>query len=182
MPWRDRLLPASWRGVGFHLLGARTESGRRLHVHEFPRQDVGIVEDLGRKTPGMDVEGVLIGPDYDLQRARLQAALDQAGPGELSHPYAGLVQARVDSYTLTESHRTGGMVSVSIRFVPVGEPDRRVALTDLTGRADAMADVAAATATQRALRDYRVPESGLERTDAQTGLAEIRDALNGAIA
>ncbi len=39
MSWSDQLLPASFRGVPFGVLGSRSRFGRRLAVHEYPYRD-----------------------------------------------------------------------------------------------------------------------------------------------
>src|SRR4051794_19019273 len=39
MNWRDRLLPASFRGVGFWIDQAKTPVGRKGQLHEYPQRD-----------------------------------------------------------------------------------------------------------------------------------------------
>jgi len=39
MNWRDRLLPASFRGVGFWVDQAKTPVGHKGQLHEYPQRD-----------------------------------------------------------------------------------------------------------------------------------------------
>ena len=52
MSWRERLQPASFRGVPFHVDAHSSGSSRRLSVHQFPGVDQKLIFDLG---PDVDV-------------------------------------------------------------------------------------------------------------------------------
>ena len=39
LPFRDNLMPASFRGAMFHVEAGGKESGRRIVVHEFPKKE-----------------------------------------------------------------------------------------------------------------------------------------------
>lgn len=181
MPWRERLLDASFRGVAFHVRASRVDSGRRLHVHEFPRHDVGIVEDLGKKTPTIDVEGVVIGPEYDRQRDRLLDALDQSGPGDLSHPYHGLVRVAVDGYSFAERSDSGGMCSVTIKFVRVADQGTQIALADTVGQAESAADTARDAIAAAGISEIPEPETARDVSDARLAVAGVADAIEDAV-
>ena len=50
MPWRDRLLDASFRGAAFRVESHSAEAaGRRAAVHQYPGRDTPYAEDLGRR-------------------------------------------------------------------------------------------------------------------------------------
>ena len=124
-PWRRSLQPGSFRGVAFETERHRLTAGRRVAVHEYPLNDITETEDLGRKADRFSITAYVIGPDYHLQRDRLEDALSQAGPAALVHPYRGALQVVVLEYSLSESTREGGMCSFEIQLiehVPVTRP------------------------------------------------------------
>src|SRR5262245_43356359 len=88
-PWRRSLLPASFRGAGFHVELSSFGSGRRIALHEYPKRDTPYAEDMGRRAKRIGVTGYLIGPNYLTPKARLNAALQEEGPGTLVHPTMG---------------------------------------------------------------------------------------------
>lgn len=121
MSWRDELREASFRGVTFHVDSASSDFGRRIIPHEYPLRDLPYVEDMGRKLRQLRVEAIIIGTDYMAARDALIAAIEQAGPGKLVHPYYGELQASVASCLVAESTREGGMARISIDFLESGE-------------------------------------------------------------
>lgn len=90
MSWQDRLQPASFRGVPFSVIVIESEYGRRQVTHQAALIDVPTSEDLGRAADSFQVEGYIVGDDYDTGRdALIKAIRDTAGPGRLIHPYQG---------------------------------------------------------------------------------------------
>lgn len=155
MSWQDSLsrvtLPdgrvligASFRGVPFLVESTDRAGGRRTVVHEFPLRDVPVVEDLGRRSRTFTLEGYVIGDDYVAQRNALLAALeDEAGPGELVHPYHGTVRAVCSSLTVRESIADGGMARFGLEFTEA--PALSVAPSetpDLAAQVETSADTA----------------------------------------
>ena len=130
MAWRDNLVPASFRGVGFQV--DETEApiaGRRVAVHEYPGRDEPFVEDLGRVTKRWTIEAFVVGDDYATVRDRLIDACDMPGAGELVHPYLGSLQVACTACSLTERTREGRMARFSLSFVEAGAnqyPSNRV--------------------------------------------------------
>lgn len=118
--WRDRMQPASFRGVPFLVVSHEAELGRRVAVHEFPYRDEPFGEDLGRKTRGLTIEAYVIGAGYADARNRLVRAIEQAGPGPLKHPYLGELQVNVLSCKLREGTEEGGIARFTIEFVEAG--------------------------------------------------------------
>ena len=122
MPWRDNLLPASFRGVEFGVDEHESQiAGRRAQTHEYPGRDVPFTEDLGRRTKRYDVEAYIVGEDYFARRDELLDACDMAGPGELVHPYLGSVSVVCRACNLRESTREGRMCRLTLEFVESGE-------------------------------------------------------------
>ena len=121
MAWKDRLLRASFRGVEFGIDSHDTQAaGRRAAIHEYPTQDRPLAEDLGRRTKRYEINGWIVGENYDRTRDRLIRACDQAGPGELVHPYLGTVQALCLELDVSERTSEGRMCRVTLRCVDAG--------------------------------------------------------------
>lgn len=131
--WRDRLLPASFRGVEFKVeIGARS-GGRRIQMHEFPKRDVPFAEDMGRRARVHPVTAYLIGSSYTAERDRLVSVLEREGSGELVHPTLGSFTVVCSTYTVIERRERGGFCEVDMQFVEAGSR------TDLPGREDTQA-------------------------------------------
>jgi prophage DNA circulation protein len=119
--WKDKLRPASYRGVKFYIDTTNYQSGRRGQTHEFPGRDKPFREDLGRKARKYPIEGYLVGGAYLADKKKLIDALEKEGPGDLVHPYYARVRVSVDDFTVYESASEGGYVKISINFVESGE-------------------------------------------------------------
>jgi prophage DNA circulation protein len=117
MNWRDRLLPASFRGVGFWIDQAKTQVGRKGQLHEYPQRDLPYFEDLGQQARIHDVTAFIIGADCLEQRDKLLKALE-AGNGELVHPWLGRLQVKVGECDMTHTRQDGGLVTFTLKFYP----------------------------------------------------------------
>jgi prophage DNA circulation protein len=121
--WRQLLVPAFFRMAPFHVDVNSRQSGRRTVLHEFPKRDTPYAEDMGRKARSFPVTGYVIGPDYQIWRELLVAALEMEGPGLLILPTllqrdTILVQPR--DYTVRETRQQGGMAEFEMNFVESG--------------------------------------------------------------
>lgn len=127
MSWRDdlrrvdvggrQMIGASFRGVPFFVEASERAGGRRAVVHEFPLRDDPFVEDLGRRARSFRIDGYAIGDDYLAQKDALLSALeDEAGPGELVHPYYGVRRAICVGVSVRESRAEGGMATFALEF------------------------------------------------------------------
>jgi prophage DNA circulation protein len=129
MSWRDRYLPASFRGVPFKVEAHELKFGRRVVVHEFPNVDGGESEDLGRKPGEFSIEAYVLGEDHDLQRSELLRVCEEIrGPGELVHPYLGTRTVVFLEGGLAERSSDARLSRISLTFKEVGErrlPARR---------------------------------------------------------
>src|SRR6516162_8788730 len=97
LPFRDDMLPASFRGAMFHVEAGAKESGRRIVTHEFPKRELPYSEDMGRKAFQFSVRGyILTFPidtsidlykrDYRIARDALILQLETEGTGVLQLP------------------------------------------------------------------------------------------------
>jgi prophage DNA circulation protein len=94
--WQDHIHPASFRGVPFAVIDADGNFGRRQAIHEYPYRDTAWIEDLGRSTRRLTLNGFIIqsslvysAADVMTQRDSLIAACEAKGPATLVHPTLG---------------------------------------------------------------------------------------------
>lgn len=122
MSWLDRLQPASFRGVNFFVNTDEAEFGRRQVTHTAALVDVPTLEDLGRAADVFQVEGYLIGDDYDLQMQELIKAIrDTAGPGRLVHPRYGEKSVGASGFRIRHDNKEGRMCRFTVSFGEAGE-------------------------------------------------------------
>lgn len=131
-PWRDALLPASYKNAEFHVEAMMPDGGRRLVVHEFPKKERPYAEDMGRRAYGFSIRAYCIAfgtdtrwplyqRDYRISRDALGEALDEGGSGRLQLPSLPSIIVACDRYRLTEEARFGGYCTFDIQFVEQGE-------------------------------------------------------------
>ena len=123
MSWKDRLLPASYRGVPFFVESDEATFGRRQAVHQAALVEKPSTEDLGRDADNFQVEGYLVGDDYDLQLQELVKAIrDVPGPGRLVHPrYGEQTVIALDGLRIRHTSTEGRMCRFVINFGEAGE-------------------------------------------------------------
>jgi len=131
-PWRDALLPASYKNAEFHVEAMSPDGGRRLVVHEYPKKNRPYAEDMGRRAFGFSVRGYCVSfmvdtrwplyqRDYRISRDALRDALDEGGAGRLQLPSLPSVIVAIDRYRMTEETRFGGYCTFDMQFVEQGE-------------------------------------------------------------
>ena len=111
----------SFRGVRFEVEDHSLRGGRRLARHEFPYQDEGYIEDMGRKLRDPSLTCFVIGDDYMARRDALIAAAETEGPGVLVHPWLGLMEVYCEDYDLAEASSSGGMAIIHLVLVEAGK-------------------------------------------------------------
>jgi len=131
--WRQRLLPANFDGLLFHVEAGSQEGGRRIVTHEFPKKDLPYSEDMGKRATEFTVRGYMIAfvrdtnvdlykRDYTIARNRLQERLDEGGYGVLQLPLMRPMKVVCSRYRMTEEDRFGGYVTFDMTFVELGAP------------------------------------------------------------
>lgn len=116
------LLPASFRGVPFHIEDQERLGGRRVAIHEFPLRDRLRTEDLGRARREFLVTAYVIGPDYRSARdALLSACEDLAAPGTLVLPTGYEMVVRCTTVRVVE--RVRNVATLLIAFVEAGSEE-----------------------------------------------------------
>jgi len=115
--WRDMRREASFRGVPFWVDSDSVPVGRRTQLHEYPKRDQPMVEDMGRRTREYRFTGFIIGDDFISHRDRLLVALDEPGPGELVHPWFGRVTVTAGDCEVSHARDELGMVRFNLSFI-----------------------------------------------------------------
>jgi prophage DNA circulation protein len=149
--WRDALMPASFRGALFHVEMGSKESGRRIVLHEFPKNDIPYPEDMGRRPKQFTVRAYIIAyplntteplyqRDYRIARNILIDALDAEGPGVLQLPTIAPITVACPQYRWSEEQKLGGYCTFDMTFVEYGVPLQVGPAVDtaLQAQADAM--------------------------------------------
>jgi len=120
--WRDQLRPARFRNAAFFVEQHSAEAGgRRVALHQYPGRDLPSAEDLGRKAQEFTVNAYVIGDDYMAARDALVDACNEAGSGELVHPYLGSKSVMCTGCRLSESTSEGRMARLQLAFVEAGD-------------------------------------------------------------
>ncbi|WP_228723166.1 DNA circularization N-terminal domain-containing protein [Limnobaculum xujianqingii] len=101
MAWSEYMLDASFRGVRFDVIQTRDSVSRSVAVHEYPYQDGGDVEDLGRQPRNSRMTALFWGDTYEQQLQAFIVALDTYGSAELIHRF--LVQCLICNVSNTAS-------------------------------------------------------------------------------
>lgn len=91
MAWKDTLLDASFKGVGFDVIDDALRGTHALAEHEYPFVQGADIEDTGVSAMDMSLTAVLWGDDYESRLQSLLGVLRETGPGELIHPIYGSV-------------------------------------------------------------------------------------------
>lgn len=131
--WIKNYLQASFRDVEFFIQSHDLDIGRRQAIHEFPNVNEPYAEDLGRKARVFSLDAYIIGDNYFDHRNKLIAAIEQAGPGKLVHPYLGTFQVVVTGSVLRESTTEGRVARFSLTF----QEQKEISLTtSVTNTAD----------------------------------------------
>lgn len=152
--WLQKFRRASFRGVSFLIDNVDSQFGRRVVTHEYPQRDKPFSEDLGRRARRFSVAGYFVGSDYGLARDNLIKACEEAGPGELVHPYQGTIQVVCEGITVRERRQDGGYCEIALTFVENGENVFPSAISNPSTAVDLAAEVTQNTAASVFERIY----------------------------
>ncbi|RMV05813.1 DNA circulation, partial [Pseudomonas coronafaciens pv. coronafaciens] len=174
--WRDSLLPASFRGVGFFIEKAVVPVGRKGQLHEFPQRDEPYFESLGKQSQIHTLTAFIVGRDCFEQRDRLLQALEQEEAGELVHPWLGRLQVQVGECSVTHNLNEGGLVRLDLKFYPANPLKFPVSTLNtrrqLLGASESLLD--------SALRRYRMVMATVDAV--RINVQALRSALSGVFA
>lgn len=144
MTWRNRLLPASFRGLPFHVDDGEVSGGRRVAPHEYPKRNTGYTEDMGRRQRLFRLRGYIIGPNYDILSLAFRAVLEADGSGLLVLPLQGQYTVICAHFSHVETREEGGFASFDLDFIEAGTPVSAAASTNTGSAVTSAADSAAA--------------------------------------
>ncbi|WP_312993396.1 DNA circularization protein [Achromobacter animicus] len=179
MGWKEEKQKASFRGVPFLVDADSSRRGRRTVLHEYPKRDVPMVEDMGLATRNYKMAAWVAGPDCFAQRDSLLKVLEEPGAGELVHPWFGRVEVVCTSVEVSHSEIEGGVVRFDLEFIkgaatafPVG-----------TANSAVRADLAASGVQTSALSRFSSVTNALDLAKAQSkvvlgALTEVRGFLD----
>jgi prophage DNA circulation protein len=114
------LFPASFNGAPFYVREDGAETGRRLHIAEFPGAETPFIEDLGQKANCFNVTGYVVGDDAVIAMATIEAACDIPGPGVLVMPAQGLIAALCKIVKRRRELDRAGLFAFTAEFVRSG--------------------------------------------------------------
>ncbi|HVB67984.1 MAG TPA: DNA circularization N-terminal domain-containing protein [Acetobacteraceae bacterium] len=130
--WADRLVPASFGGMPFHVRESQVREGRRTAKHAYPFREDNVVwvEDLGLGETLYSFSAFLIGFYVYDQRDAWRAVARTAGAQLLVHPSLGPITASLVNFAWSESAEEGRVVRLELGFCeqgtqlyPVGQSD-----------------------------------------------------------
>lgn len=127
--WRERLLPASFRGISFLIPQTSVPVGMKGQLHEFPQRDTPFFEPLGKQSQVHKMTAWVIGDDCFDRRDKLIEALGTPDAGELVHPWLGRMQVKPGECEMSHDLVGGGMITFDLTFypdVPLKTPAARV--------------------------------------------------------
>lgn len=168
--WRDRLLPASFRGVPFWVDQAKTPIGQKGQLHEYPQRNQPFFEGLGQQAKIHDLTAFIVGADCLEQRDKLLQALEE-GSGELVHPWLGRMQVKVGECDMTQTRQDGGLVTFTLKFHPDEPLQFPKAVVDTKAQLMEASDTLLDSAVQRF-------EDGMSLVNqARVGLKNLREGI-----
>lgn len=170
MAWKDEKEKASFRGVPFWVDTERSKRGRRTVVHEYPKRDVPMIEDMGLATQTVSFTAWVAGADCFTQRDALLKALEEPGAAELVHPWYGRLMVASTAVDVSHSEHEGGVVRFDLEFTkgegsafPVGSANTAT-----------RADFAASTVQTSAQSRFQAAMGSVKVAQAQVGLVQSR--------
>lgn len=138
--WLDQLQPASWRGVPVHIDSVRVTGGPQVVVREYPFSDLPTFHTLGLKGERFQLNLYVYGKDYLDQSDRLLEALNQSGPGTLTHPWGSVEVVLESGWEFELRADKLGRVRFTCTFVRAEERRYpRVTINRRAGAAEAIA-------------------------------------------
>lgn len=179
--WADTLQPASWRGCGFAVFESITNGGRRTALHEYPYRDDVWIEDLGRAPRAFSFRAFIVGDDVYDQRDAMRAALEQPGPGVLTHPSLGnLTCSLTPPFAMREVWDSGRVVELEFTFIETAQPlypstvssTQSAVGTSADGALSAISSDFNNTIVPALANGAEVVEKGVATTERWAGLAE----------
>lgn len=128
-------IAGSFKGVPFFFESAEfSGGGRNVQTNGVPFSNSHVNEDTGANVPNYSFNVYFVGEDAEGQKDRFLRVCNEKGPGELIHPYFGVLSARVTgeinlTYGDCQEYITG-----SITFVPENDFELKNTTVSLSGK------------------------------------------------
>lgn len=176
MSWIDQLLPASFRGVPFHVDDISHWAGDTVVVREYPFQDLPTVFRMGEAAEEIRFSAYVIGDDYIAQREALREVL--TGEGVLVHPTAGSIRAYVAGRFGIKENPTyeGGVARFELTFIRAESRRYPSGVPNTEGDAEDAADEAADAAEEQFAAEFEL--DGLQGWVADSARSSMRSTLD----
>lgn len=181
MTWKEKMQPASFRGVPFRVNDESGPVGRDVQVHEYPKKDVPYVEDMGRRTRTYRFTAYVVGAKCFEERDALLKALDEPGPGELVHPWYGRKTVTATN-ECSVSHRVdeGGVVRFELVFVDTGKLENPKPVANTSQQLKAAAESVEISALDRFQKALSVVDMARAKANSlASGVSGIFGAVQG---
>lgn len=114
----EKILPGSYKGVGFLMISGTTTGGPKVVKHEYPNSNTQTIETLGLIPRAYSVTIIIGGgDDYLTRRNQILRILEDESLGKLVHPLYGDIENVISlPYTLTENFDSLGEGRISVIF------------------------------------------------------------------
>lgn len=160
MSWKDKLRPASFKGISFEVEDTDSDTGRRSQLHEYPNRDTPFNEDLGKKAERYSFVAFILGDDCLDRAAELRNACKNGGTGTLIHPAFGTALVDCESCKVSYSFREGRMARISLSFVEHGQETYPDESTDLVDSVYSAADKLETATINNFVQRFNIEEVG----------------------
>lgn len=176
MSWADLLQDPTFRGVPLEVVSTSRQGGKQLAQHQVPYTNGAELQDMGNEPHGFDLRVIVRGESYEADLARLVAALELSGTGDLVDPIIGTVQVMVAHWAIDHNAEAPDSCELSIRFLEQGSS----ALLFSLPAASSSTDLAAAAGEQA--RSKVVAAAGDKLAKAAASRIPRITAINDALA
>ncbi len=172
---------AMFKGQPFIIDGSDLKTGRRTVEHKFPQRDEPYTEDLGKETRVFSVGGILLGDDYLTQRDGMLTLCEEDGPGELIHPYYGIMDVYCKAIHITDVMAETRKCTFQAIFVEAGELVFPITSEDTTTQVEVKVESTLANIKAFFVEQYdKVQKAVAYLEGKQDATSDAFDAINGA--
>lgn len=176
MSWREDLQPASIGGVPIEVISSTASFGRRIAMHEYPKRDIPMAEDMGRKLREHGLTAFVIGDDFRTKRDNVIEVCEKGGALELVHPDYGRMQVVIESLDVSHDITEGGMARLQFTIKEAGESKYPSASASTQTQVQSAADAMEAASTADFAKGLGV--QGLPAFVADDAVAQFSNALS----
>lgn len=154
---------ASYDGISFEVTDSSLSFGRRTVVHDYPQRDMPYVEDLGRATNKITLNGFIIGVDYIEKAKRLIKKIESSSKSNeaklLVHPWLGSLRVIPTDIPSLSWNTTKRIATFSFTFTEAGEKPKATyslsgAISNLRQRAEELANKVMPVETINLIQDH----------------------------